>query len=57
MLQHLVKWEESDEEGGVACYFEAVMRMFEQVPSPQYVIKTAESAVLMLQKGHPKSVS
>ena len=57
MLQHLVEWEESDREGGVTRYFEMAMRMFEQVPSPQYVIKIAESALLMLEKGHPKSVS
>jgi hypothetical protein len=57
MLQQLVQWDDSDKAGGVARYFEMVMRMFEQVPSPQYVIKTAESAVLMLEVGHPRSVS
>lgn len=57
MLQRLVEWEESDREGGVARYFEAAMCMFEQVPAPQYVIKIAESALLMLEQGHPKSVS
>ena len=57
MLQRVVKWDKADEEGSIARYFEIVMRMFEQVPSPEYVIKTADFAVLMLEHEHPKSVS
>ena len=57
LLQQLVKWEESDQEGGVARYFEKVMRLFEQVPAPKYVIKVADSAVLLIANGHPESVS
>lgn len=57
LLQRLVEWEESDEDVGVACYFEKVMRLFEQVPAPQYVIRIAESAVTLIEEGHPRSVS
>ena len=57
MLQRLVEWKVEEKDNCLANYFEKVMRLFEQIPAPHYVIKVADSAILLLKNGHPKSVS
>lgn len=60
-LQQLLEWGEGediiDKESCTVCYFERVMRLFEQESAPQYIIKAANSATLLLSPGNPKSVS
>ena len=41
----------------MAVYFEKIMRLFEQVPAPLYVVKIAKSATLFMEKRDPRSVS
>ncbi len=53
----MVEWDESEEKACESRYFEAVLRMFEQLPAREYIIKTAEAALLILGDDHPKSVS
>ena len=48
LLCHVVEWEESEERAWCGPYFGTAMHMFEQLPARECVIKTAESAVMLL---------
>ena len=38
-------------------YYVKVMRLFEQVPSPSYVIRVAKVATNLVNRDHPNAVS
>ena len=38
-------------------YYSRVMRLFEQVPSPSYVIRVAKTATKLVNSEHPNAVS
>jgi len=68
MLQSLVEYEEGKEklskeekkvmkENFLARYYEKVMRLFEEVSAPQYVILVAQEATRILRYNDDRSVS
>ena len=47
---------EDGDDGRLVEYYIKVMRLFEQVPSPSYVIRVAKVATNVVNKDHPNAV-
>ena len=48
---------EDDDGGRRVQYYVKVMRLFEQVPSPSYVVRVAKVATKLVNRDHPNAVS